>query len=181
MGHPIRVNRNVRILALAAALIPAFLSGEAIAGPDVTVTNVPLPITGTVAISGVPSVRLALPTEPFSGAMTFTATDGFKAVGVPGRRLAVTTITISNYNDNMEEVFLFNPSITGSGCESGTVGGGSRPTTNVILEPFKSLQLQYPVPMVFEPVGGLGCIAAGVSTTHAGAVIVDVIGFTVAP
>ena len=181
MGHPIRVNRNARILAVAAALIPAFLSGDAIAGPDVTVTNVPLPITGTVAISGVPSVRMALPAEPFFGEMTFTATDGFKAVGVPGRRLAVTTITISNYNSDTEQLFLFKPSITGSDCESGTVGGGSTPLAHLILEPLKSIQLQYPVPMVFEPSGGLGCIGAGVSTTHSFQVIVGITGFTVAP
>lgn len=180
MGRPIRINRNVRILALATALIPAFLSGEAIAGPDVTVTNVPLPITGTVGISGVPSVRVALPVEPFFDEMTMPDNNRH-ATGIPGRRLAVSTITISNHNDDTQELFLFNPSVTGTDCFTGTIMGGTIPRAHVILEPMKTIQLVYPVPLVFEPIGGLGCIAGEVTTFQSGAVVVAISGFTVAP
>ena len=188
MGHPIRVNRNVRILALATALIPAFLSGKAIAGPDVTVTNIPLPITGsvsasvtgTVGISGVPNVRVALPVEPFFDEMTMPDNNRH-ATGIAGRRLAVSTITISNHNDDTQELFLFNPSVTGTDCFTGTIMGGTIPRAHLILEPMKTIQLVYPVPLVFEPIGGLGCIAGEVTTFQSGAVVVAVSGFTVAP
>jgi hypothetical protein len=183
MGHPIRVNRNVRILALAAALIPAFLSGNAIAGPDVTITNIPLPVTGTVGIAGVPNVRVALPAEPFFAEMELTIAGpaGAKAVGVPGRRLAISAITITNHDTEPQQMFLFNPSITGTECFTGTIGGGTIPEVHLRLEPRKTIQLVYPVPLVFEPIGGLGCIAGEVTSFMSSGVDVGVSGFTVAP
>ena len=189
MGQSIRVNRSIRILALAAALAPAVLATDAMAGDhDVVVTNVPLPITGnvnaavtgTVGISGVPNVRVALPAEPFFGEMTLLNGDQ-KAIGVPGRRLAVTSITISNFNSGTQQLFLFNPVMSSASC-GGAITGGSFPLAHLLLEPFKSVQLLYPTPLVFEPIGGVGCIAGEVTTNEpGGSVVVGVTGFTVTP
>lgn len=189
MIHPRRINRNLRILAVAAALTSAFVASDArSADKNVIIQNVPLPVTGTVnanvtgtvGISGVPSVSPALPAHPFFDEMTLLG-NARKAVGVTGQTLAVTTITISNFDANTQQLFVFRPVMSDGDCLSGTVVGGAAPLAHLILEPLKSVQLQYPVPMVFDPIGGLGCIAAEVTTVHTGAVVVGVNGFSVAP
>jgi len=168
-----RVNRRARIIALATALVSALVATEAISTPSVVVSNVPLPVDATIT----------LPAEPFHAEMSFVATDGFKAVGVPGRRLAVTSITIMNANSDGEDVLLFNPFFSGSpsDCASGTVVGGGEPQVHLILEARKTMQLEYPTPLVFEPHAGLACFAAGIETTHTLVIYIGVTGFTVEP
>ena len=172
--NPSRVNRRARSIALATALLSALVASEAISTPSVVVSNVPLPVDATIT----------LPAEPFHAEMGFhTDADAFKAVGVPGRRLAVTTVTIMNANSDTEDVILFNPFFSGSpsDCASGTVVGGGEPQVHLILEARKTMQLEYPTPLVFEPHAGLACFAAGILSSHTGGIYIGVTGFTVEP
>jgi len=184
-------NRISRAFVSAVALAAAFFSNASLAGPDVTVVNVPLPVTGsvnanvtnavlpvagTVSVSNLPPVSLTVPAQPFHGSINLNTSGTAKAVGVTGQRLAVTTITISNFNASTQQLFLFNPVVGGGSC-GGAIGGGAGPQTTVLLEPFKTMQLQFPTPRIYD-LGGLGCIAAEVTTVMAGgSVLVDVVGY----
>jgi hypothetical protein len=123
-----------------------------------------------------PPVSLALPAQPFHASINLNVAGVAKATGVSGQRLAVTTITVSNFNGTTQQLFLFNPLMDSGSC-GGNVVGGASPQVTVLLEPFKTLQLQFPTPRIFE-FGGLGCLAAEVTTVMAGgSVLVDVIGY----
>jgi hypothetical protein len=184
---------SVRVFGPAAALVAAFASNNAIAGPDVTIANVPLPVTGSVGISGTPNVSISgtpnvsvtsmppvsitLPAHPFFDEITLLNGGDKKAVGVVGQSLAVTTLTITNFDSNPQQLFVFNPVMSGAGC-SGSVVGGSTPIARALLEPRKTVQLQFPTPMVFS-LSGQGCLAAEVTTIMSGgSVVIDVVGFS---
>jgi hypothetical protein len=129
-----------------------------------------------VGVSSLPPVSLALPAQPFHASINLNVAGIAKAAGVSGQRLAVTTITVSNFNGSTQQLFLFNPLMDSGNC-GGNVVGGANPQVTVLLEPFKTLQLQFPTPRIFE-FGGLGCLAAEVTTVMAGgSVLVDVIGY----
>jgi len=141
---------------------------------NATIVNTPLPVSGTVNVANLPG---ALPANPFAQSMTLIAGGDKKAVGVNGARLAVTTLTLSNFDGNSQQLFLFDPVMNGGSCGGSVIGGGS-PSTTVILPAYSTTQLQFPVPRVFD-LNGLGCIAAEVTTVlSGGSVIVDVVGFT---
>jgi len=206
MDFPIGLNRSARLLASTAALTAALFSNSAVAGPDVTIANVPLPVTGNVTVTNIPlpvtgnvnatvsgavsvsntpnvnvtnipPVSITLPANPFFDEMTLLNGGDKKAVGVVGQRLAVTTLTITNFDSNPQQLFVFNPVMTGGSC-SGTVVGGSTPIARALLDPRKTVQLQFPTPMVFS-LSGLGCIAAEVTTViSGGSVVIDVVGFS---
>jgi hypothetical protein len=200
MDSSIGLNRSARVFATTVALAAGLVSNNAISGPDVTVANVPLPVTGsvnatvsgTVGISGTPNVSVtsmppvsvtsmppvsvALPAQPFFDEITLLSGGDTKAVGVVGKRLAVTTLTITNFDSNPQQLFLFNPVMSGPSCSGGVIGGAT-PIARALLEPRKTVQLQFPTPMVFS-LGGLGCIAAEVTTVMTGgSVVIDVVGF----
>jgi len=164
----------------------------------VIVKNVPLPVTGNVnatlsgpitgtvnanvtslpavQVSSMPPVSLTLPAQPFFDEITLLNGGDKKAVGVVGARLGVTTLTISNFDSNPQQLFVFNPAMSGPDC-SGSVLGGSVPIARALLDARKTVQLQFPTPMVFS-LGGLGCIAAEVTTNlTGGSVAIGVVGF----
>src|SRR5215471_107644 len=103
VDNPTLLNRWTHKVALASALVLALVASDAISTPSVTVANVPLPVTGNI------DATITLPAEPFSAEMEFTAagTAGAKAVGLPGRRLAISAITITNRTDHAQDLFLF--------------------------------------------------------------------------
>jgi len=223
MNVSIGFNRSAHLLAPFLALSAAVLSQAAFAGPDVTITNVPLPVTGSVnatvsgtvnanitnpvlpvtgsvSITGIPAVSLTtlpaltisslppvnvstlpavsltVPAQPFFDEISLITSATPKAVGVSGRRLAVTTLTISNFDASSQQLFVSNPVMSGGSC-AGSVIGGSTPLAHLILEPYKTIQLQYPTPMVFSD-GALGCIAAEVTTVlTGGSVRIGVVGY----
>jgi hypothetical protein len=201
MNFPIGINRTARVFASTVTLAAALFSNAAVsADKDVVVTNVPLPVTVTnpalsvtgtvgvstlpavsvsslpaVSISSLPPVSLTLPAEPFFDEIDLNTGDA-KAVGVTGKRLAVTTLTISNFDGTTQQLFVFNPVLSGNACGTSVVGG-STPLAHLILEPFKTVQLQFPTPMVFS-LSGLGCIAAEVTTVlTGGSVVIGVVGY----
>jgi hypothetical protein len=208
------LSRTARLAACALACSAALASTAA--GPDVTILNVPLPVTGSVnanitnasvpvsgtvsvsslpsvhvsslpavqvsslpavQVSGLPAIDRALPASPFFDEMTLLNGGDRKAVGVAGQRLGVTTITVSNFDSSDQQLFVFNPVMSGADC-TGTVIGGSTPILRALLEARKTVQFQFPTPMVFS-LSGLGCIAAEVTTVMSGgSVVVDVVGYT---
>lgn len=55
--------------------------------------------------------------------------------------------------------------------------GGSSPKLQVYVQPLSTLHLTFPSPLVFNPVNGLTCIAAEVTTLlHGGSVEIDING-----
>jgi hypothetical protein len=208
MDLPFEINRSARVLASAVALAGAFVSSNAVSGPTVTVDNVPLPVTGSVSatvsgsvnanvtnavlpvtgtvgvsslpavqVSSLPAVSLTIPAQPFFNEINLITNDA-KAVGVVNQTLAVTTLTISNFDSNQQQLFVFAGVMSAPNTCSGSVIGGGTPIARALLDPRKTVQLQFPTPMVFTQIAGASCIAAEVTTIlTGGSVTVDVVGF----
>jgi hypothetical protein len=136
-----------------------------------------LPVSGTVGISSLPPVSITVPAQPFFQQITLSDNNA-KAAGVAGERLAVTTITFTNFASGEEQLNFFMPLMSGSDC-NGSVIGGTTEETAIILQPSASVQLQFPTPMVFS-LNGQGCIAAQVTTAlNGGSVEVNIVGYAV--
>jgi len=76
-------------------------------------------------------------------------------------------------------VFIFIPIYSGAGCGAGgsTIIGGTTPQMTVYVQPYSTLHLPYPTPLVINPYAGNTCIAAEVTTLlHGGSVTMDVNG-----
>jgi hypothetical protein len=118
----------------------------------------------------------AFPSNPFFAAMTITSGQK-KAVGPDAGTLGVTSLTISNFNNSTQQLFIFAPVIKGTNC-NGTISGGGSPTLHLLLEPNKTVHLTFPTPLVFAKIGSVSCIAAEVTTVQAASVIIEVNGFS---
>jgi len=149
---------------------------------NANVTNAVLPVTGSVSVSSLPAVTvsslpavsLTLPANPFFDEINLLNGDK-KAVGVGTGRLAVTTMTVTNFDGTEQQLFVFAPVFSGGGC-SGTPIGGSLPIARALLPARSTMQLQFPTPMVFS---GPACIAAEITTVMTGSVTLDVVGYSV--
>lgn len=149
---------------------------------NANVTNAVLPVTGTVAVStlpavtvsSLPAVSLTLPANPFFDEINLLPSDK-KAVGVGSGHLAVTTLTITNFDSGPQQLFVFAPVMSGGGCSGSVIGGGT-PIARALLQARSTMQLQFPTPMVFS---GPACIAAEVTTVMTGSVTLDVVGYSV--
>jgi hypothetical protein len=170
------------------AVMTAFVTVNGWAADDkvaaVSIANVPLPVTGdvnatvsgTVDISSLPPVSIELPSQPFFNRVTLTTATPSRTLGVSGQRLAVTTLVITNFDTTPQALNLINPVINGSTC-SDPVIGGTQPQLDVLLEPRKTLQIQFPTPLIFSR-SNLGCIAFQMaSVLSGGSVQVAVVGF----
>jgi hypothetical protein len=136
----------------------------------VHVTSLP-----AVQVSSLPAVQL--PASAFFDEINLLNGGDRKAVGVVGQRLGVTTLTVTNFDSNPQQLFVFNPVMSGGDC-TGTGVGGSTPIMRALLAPRATAQFQFPTPMVFS-LSGIGCIAAEVTTVMSGgSVVVDVVGFS---
>ena len=195
------VFRAVVVAISAALLFPNTL----LAGPSVTVENTPLPVSGTVnatitnvtvpvsgavsatitnsavpvagrvSISGTTGVQVRLPAQPFT--VTMVLRNNQRRVAGPGSgTLGVTSITITNFDTEPQQLFLFAPVVSGGDCNGAVVIGGSDPSFNLLVEPRKTLQLIYPTPLVFTQKGEQTCIAAEVTTALVAEVDIQVNG-----
>jgi len=117
-----------------------------------------------------------VPAQPFFESVILTTATPKKTVGVAGQRLAVTTLLITNFDSTPQAVNLSNPVINGSTC-SGPVIGGANPQLGVLLEPRKTVQIQFPTPLIFS-LTDRGCIEFMMaSVLSGGSVQVAVVGF----
>jgi len=136
---------------------------------------------GAIALcfGGVPFAQAqipAFPANPFSATITITSGQK-KAAGPAAGTLGVTSLTITNFNNSTQQLFVFAPVLGGPNCAS-QITGGSNPSYTLILEPNRTLQLTFPTPLIFPKTGGISCIAAEVTTVQTGNVSILVNGYT---
>jgi hypothetical protein len=141
---------------------------------NVGLTGTPsVAITGTpqVTLAGTPAVHVALPANRFFGRMSL-ADSLAKATGPLNAQLAVSTVTITNFDGARQQLFLFN-AVRGASTCAGSVIGGASPSRSVWVQPYETIQLQFAPAEVYT----LGCFGAQVGTLTGGSVEVTVTGF----
>ena len=123
-------------------------------------------------------VEEVIPAKTWSGRMTVVNSAVAMGPGANGGILGVTSITLTNFDTSPQQVFLFSPVMSGSGCGVGSnVVGGGTPNMIVYVQPQSTLHLTYPTPLVFSPQSGNTCFAGEVTTVlHGGSVEIDVSG-----
>jgi hypothetical protein len=102
-----------------------------------------------------------------------------RSVGPGTGILGITSLTLTNFDTQPQQVFIFVPIFSGGGCGTGgsNIVGGTEPQMTVYVAPQSTLHLTYPTPMVINPFAGITCIAAEVTTLlHGGSVEIDVNG-----
>ena len=148
-------------------------------------------IAATIGLSGLGAPALAagsikaayveevIPARTFSGRMQVLNTPNSVGPGVGTGILGISSLTLTNFDANAQQVFIFVPIFSGGGCGSGgsNIIGGTTPQFTVYVQPQQTLHLTYPTPLVINPNAGTTCIAAEVTTLlHGGSVEIDVNG-----
>ena len=119
-------------------------------------------------------VETAIPSRTYFGHMSVL--NAVTSTGPGTGVLGVTSLTLTNFDSTAQQVFIFTPLFAGSTCSSPVVGGGN-PQMTVYVPPQATLHLTFPTPLVFNPVDGLTCIGAEVTTLlHGGSVHIEVNG-----
>ncbi|HUI95995.1 MAG TPA: hypothetical protein VLX44_09605 [Xanthobacteraceae bacterium] len=142
------------------------------------VSSVLLPsvIIGGLLSAAAAADEPALPTKPFFAQMSVLSGQR-KAVGPGAKTLGVTSLTITNFNNTVQQLFIFAPVMDATSC-GGQVTGGGNPSMHLILAPSQTLHLTYPSALVFAPINGVSCVAGEVTTVQSGgSVEIDVNGF----
>lgn len=122
-------------------------------------------------------VEEVIPTHTYTGHMTVL--NAVSSVGPGTGILGVTSLTLTNFDNGPQQVFIFVPQYSSAGCGAGgsSVIGGAQPQMTVYVQPQSTLHLTYPTPLVYNPYLGNTCIAAEVTTLlHGGSVTIDVNG-----
>ena len=122
-------------------------------------------------------VEQVIPSHTWSGRMQVL--NATKSIGPGTGILGVTSITLTNFDAQPQQVFIFVPIFSGGGCGSGgsNIIGGTEPQMTVYVQPQQTLHLAYPTPLVINPFQNITCVAAEVTTLlHGGSVEIDVNG-----
>ena len=122
-------------------------------------------------------VEEVIPAHTFAGRMQVLNTTS--SIGPGTGIFGVTSLTLTNFDAQPQQVFIFVPIFSGGGCGSGgsNVIGGTLPQMTVYVQPQQTLHLAYPTPLVINPFQNITCIAAEVTTLlHGGSVEIDVNG-----
>lgn len=122
-------------------------------------------------------VEQVIPAKTYTGHMSVV--NAVSTVGPGTGILGITSLTLTNFDNTAQQVFIFVPIYSGAGCGAGgsSVIGGTTPQMTVYVQPFQTLHLTYPTPLVINPNAGNTCIAAEVTTLlHGGSVTIDVNG-----
>lgn len=159
-----------------ATVIPARAAPPAKAAQDVNVTNTPLPVTGSVDVTG--NVGTLLPARPFAATVFIPGGGDFRrVVGPLTGTLGLGAVTITNFDDVDVQVEIQAVLVTpGTTCETSTVTGGSIPNVMAIVEAHKTLHLTYPTPLTFQPLDGNTCVGLSVNSIHTNNVMFAVNG-----
>src|SRR5664279_756553 len=146
-------------------------------------------IAGAVALASASAPALAagsikaayveevIPAKTYSGRMQVL--NATKSIGPGTGIFGVTSITLTNFDTQPQQVFIFVPIFSGGGCGTGgsNIVGGTEPQMTVYVQPQSTLHLTYPTPMVINPFQNITCLAAEVTTLlHGGSVEIDVNG-----
>ena len=157
----IRFDNRISTLALACAAAAAVFCGPASAA-------------GSIKAAYVEEV---IPSHTYTGHMTLL--NATNSIGPGTGVLGISSITLTNFDNTAQQVFIFIPIYSGAGCGAGgsTIIGGTTPQMTVYVQPYSTLHLTYPTPLVINPYAGNTCIAAEVTTLlHGGSVTMDVNG-----
>ena len=122
-------------------------------------------------------VEQVIPAKTYTGRMQVL--NAAKSMGPGTGIFGITSLTLTNFDTQPQQVFLFVPIFSGGGCGSGgsNIVGGTEPQMTVYVAPQSTLHLTYPTPMVINPFNNITCIAAEVTTLlHGGSVEIDVNG-----
>ena len=122
-------------------------------------------------------VEEVIPAKTYTGRMQVL--NAVKTIGPGTGIFGVTSLTLTNFDTQPQQVFIFVPIFSGGGCGSGgsNVVGGTEPQMTVYVQPQTTLHLTYPTPMVINPFNNITCLAAEVTTLlHGGSVEIDVNG-----
>ena len=144
-------------------------------------------VAGVLGLGGAPAfaaggikaayVEQVIPSHTWSGRMQVL--NSTKSIGPGTGILGVTSITLTNFDAQPQQVFIFVPIFSGGGCGTGgsNIVGGTEPQMTVYVQPQQTLHLAYPTPLVFNPFQNITCVAAEVTTLlHGGSVEIDVNG-----
>jgi len=122
-------------------------------------------------------VEEVIPAHTYTGHMTVL--NSTNSVGPGSGILGITSLTLTNFDTQPQQVFIFVPIYSGAGCGAGgsSIIGGTTPQMTFYVQPQQTLHLAYPTPLVINPYAGNTCIAAEVTTLlHGGSVTIDVNG-----
>ena len=122
-------------------------------------------------------VEEVIPAHTYTGHMTVL--NATSSVGPGTGILGISSITLTNFDTQPQQIFIFVPIFSGAGCGSGgsAIIGGTTPQMTLYVQPQQTLHLAYPTPFVINPYAGSTCIAAEVTTLlHGGSVTMDVNG-----
>ena len=123
-------------------------------------------------------VEEVIPAHTYTGHMTLL--NATNSIGPGTGILGVTSITLTNFDNVEQQVFIFVPIYSGAGCGAGgssSIIGGTTPQMTVYVQPHQTLHMPYPTPLAINPYAGNTCIAAEVTTLlHGGSVTMDVNG-----
>lgn len=142
---------------------------------------VALAAPGSSAIAGTVKpayVQGAIPTTPFFAVLDLTSAGKDQSAGPGTGTLAVTSITITNFDAVVQQVYIFAPLYgVGATCSSVILGGGADPQMMVFVQPKTTLHLTYPSPLVFKNVTP-SCIAFRAISALTTIIEVGVSGFS---
>jgi hypothetical protein len=139
------------ILAALLLALTAPKTVHAVVSALVTVAN--------TAANPVPTQQ-AIPAKPFFGRMVLSSGSAQSAGPGTGETLAVSNITLTNFSNSTQQVFVFNPVFsTGGTCGDPVIGGGE-PSMYVDVPALQTVTLPFPSSVVFTPINSSSCIAA---------------------
>ena len=135
--------------------------------------SAPALAAGTIKAAYVEEV---IPSRTFTGRMQVL--NATKSMGPGTGIFGITSLTLTNFDAQPQQVFIFVPIFSGGCGSSGSnIIGGTEPQMTVYVQPQQTLHLAYPTPLVINPYQNITCIAAEVTTLlHGGSVEIDVNG-----
>ncbi len=122
------------------------------------------------------SVGPAFPATPFVSEISLNDSTT-KSVGPATGTLGVTSLTLSNFNSTIQQIFLSGAVFSaGKACGSAPTGG-TLPQMSILVPPMQTVHLTYPTPLVFTKVNGISCLALSQTTAHTNSVLVMINGY----
>ncbi len=125
-------------------------------------------------------VQLVLPDKAYTYELQTGIINGGYSVGPGTGTLGVTSLTITNYDNNPQDIFVFIPVTVGAapGSCGGFLTAVQGPSFHVIVGGISTLHLPFPSPLIVNALQGAGtCIGLQAGTPRSGNVNITVNGF----
>jgi hypothetical protein len=150
------LNNAVCAIALLSVALPAAAQAQNSPGPESRATPP------------------AFPVFPFYADLSLLSGTPVSA-GLPNRRLGVTNLTISNFNDAAVKIFVFLPVYAAGGVCGDPVLAGDPPTGYYMVGAQQTVAIPFPTPLVYK--GKPSCIGATIVSGATSGVDLYVTGF----